>query len=311
MERIITYKIDNDHQNMTILQFLKQKLYTDKAIIALKKTPEGIRKNGVWAYVSDRISSGDILTIKLLEADCSENIVPEKLPLDIVYEDEDILVVNKPHNMPVHPSQNHHTGTLANAAAYYFMMQQKPFVFRCVNRLDKDTTGLTILCKHQLASGIMSNMVAGKYLLKDHLASKEPEKLLQRTYLALCTDNGSLPSEGIIDAPIGRKDGSTIERMVDYVHGERSVTHFKRLQHNAEKGISLVRLRLETGRTHQIRVHMKAIGHPLLGDDLYGGDLSLITRQALHSYSLRFVHPVTLQEMYLEQPLPEDMALII
>lgn len=311
MERIITYNIDNDHQNMTILQFLKQKLYTDKAIIALKKTPEGILRNGVWAYVSDKISSGDILTIKLLETDCSENIVPEQLQLDIVYEDEDILVVNKPHNMPVHPSQNHHTGTLANAAAYYFASQHKPFIFRCVNRLDKDTTGLTILCKHQLASGIMSNMVSGKYLSKPPLSSAEPQKLLQRTYLAICTDNGSLPLEGIIEAPIGRKDGSAIERIVDYEHGEHAVTHFKRLQHSSAKGISLVRLRLETGRTHQIRVHMKSIGHPLLGDDLYGGDLSLITRQALHSYSLSFIHPVTLQEMYFEQPLPEDMSQII
>ena len=293
MERIITYQINETFQNTTILQFLKKKHYTYKAIIALKKTPEGILLNGVWAYINQKISSGDILTIKLLETESSEKIVPEKLDIDIVYEDEDILVVNKPANMPVHPSQNHYTGTLANGIAYYFAAQGKPFIFRCVNRLDRDTTGLTILCKHQLASGILSNMVS--------------ERLIKRTYLAICTDDGSLPQNGTINAPIARKEGSTIERIVDFQKGEDATTHFKRLLHLPDKQISLIQLRLETGRTHQIRVHMSSIGHPLIGDDLYGGDCTMINRQALHSYSLKFTHPITLQEMYFEQELPEDM----
>ena len=293
MERMITYHIDETFQGLTILQFLKKKNFTSKAIIALKKTPEGILLNDVWSYVNQKISSGDILTIKLLETECSEKIVPEKLDIDMIYEDEDILVVNKPHNMPVHPSQNHYTGTLANGIAHYFESQGKPFIFRCVNRLDRDTTGLTILCKNQLAGGILSDMVS--------------KRLIKRTYLAICTDNGSLPENGTIDAPIGRKEGSTIERVVDYEKGEGATTHFKRLLHLPDKQISLIQLRLETGRTHQIRVHMSSIGHPLLGDDLYGGDCTLINRQALHSYSIHFTHPVTLEEMYFEQELPEDM----
>ena len=293
MERIITYQINETFQNTTILQFLKKKHYTDKAIIALKKTPEGILLNGVWAYVNQKISSGDILTIKLSETESSEKIVPEKLDMDIVYEDEDILVVNKPANMPVHPSQNHYTGTLANGIAYYFAAQRKPFIFRCVNRLDRDTTGLTILCKHQLASGILSNMVS--------------ERLIKRTYLAICTDDGSLPQNGTINAPIARKEGSTIERIVDNEKGEDATTHFKKLLHLPDKQISLIQLRLETGRTHQIRVHMSSIGHPSIGDDLYGGDCTMINRQALHSYSLKFTHPITLQEMSFEQELPQDM----
>ncbi len=297
MERIITYQIDAAFQGNTILQFLKKRLYTDKAIIALKKTPEGILLNGVWAYVNQKVSSGDILTIKLSESESSEKIVPEKLDIDIVYEDEDILVVNKPANMPVHPSQNHYTGTLANGIAYYIAAQGKPFVFRCVNRLDRDTTGLTILCKHQLASGILSNMVS--------------KRLIKRTYLALCTDIDSLPENGTIDAPIARKEGSTIERIVNFEKGEHAVTHFRRISHHADKSISLIQLHLETGRTHQIRVHMKHIGHPLIGDNLYGGDCSLIKRQALHSYSLQFIHPITLEEMYFEQELPEDMGDIL
>ncbi len=319
MERIIHYEITDEFQGNTILQYLKKRLYTDKAVIALKKTPEGILLNGTWAYVNQKISSGDILTVKLAETECSENIVPEQIDLDIVYEDEDILVINKPANMPVHPSQNHYTGTLANGAAYYFAAQDKPFVFRCVNRLDRDTTGLTILCKHQLASGILSNMVS--------------KRLIKRTYLAICVDDGSLPDKGVIDAPIARKEGSTIERIVDFKTGERAVTHYEKIRHFPEKQVSLISLQLETGRTHQIRVHMTHMGHPLVGDDLYGhlqtlhnlaattlhdidccshiNALRLMNRQALHSYSLRFIHPVTLQEMYFEQALPEDMAYII
>jgi len=297
MERIINYSIQEDHHGLTIQQFLKLRLYTSKAIIALKKTPEGILLNGTWAYVNQKISSGDILTVHIVETEISEKIVPEHIPLDIVYEDDDILVINKPADMPVHPSQNHYIGTLANALAYYFEKQHKPFVFRCINRLDKDTTGLTILAKHQLASGILSDMVS--------------KRLIKRTYLALCIDNGALPSNGVIDAPIARKEDSTIERCVDFEKGEYAVTHFTKIQHFSDKQISLIKLQLETGRTHQIRVHMKYIGHPLIGDDLYESDCTLIRRQALHSYSLSFLHPVTLKEMYFEQELPKDMARLL
>ncbi len=304
MIRVITYDISMDFEGFTILQFLKKKLYTDKAIIALKKTPEGILLNDVWAYVNQRVSSGDILTVKLAEPETSANILPEKMDIDIVYEDEDILVVNKPSDMPVHPSQNHFTGTLANGIAYYFASQEKPFVFRCVNRLDKDTTGLTILTKHQLASGILSDMVS--------------KRLIKRTYLCLCEDDGTLPENGVIDAPIARKGDSIIERCIDFEQGERAVTHYKRLKHfpiafsdienlPLQTGISLVELHLETGRTHQIRVHMSHIEHPLLGDDMYGGDCRLIQRQALHSYSLEFIHPITGESMKFVQELPDDM----
>lgn len=296
-ERVITYEIDESFDGKTILQFLKARCYTDKAIISLKKTDEGILRNNIWAYVNTRLSKKDILTIRLIETESSENIISEEYPVDIVYEDEDLLVINKPYNMPVHPSQKHYTGTLANAMAYYFQSQNKPFTFRCVNRLDKDTTGLTILCKHQLAGGILSNMVS--------------KREIRRTYLAVCTDDGSLASNGTIDAPIGRKEGSVIERTIDLEQGERAVTHYKKLYHDPEKQLSLIQLYLETGRTHQIRVHMKYIGHPLLGDELYGGDTSLIKRQALHSYSLQFTHPITLEEMCFVQELPEDMQKLI
>lgn len=301
MKRVITYEIDAEHNNLTILQFLKKKLYTDKAIIALKKTPEGILKNGIWAYVNEKVSSGDILTINFMEESVSENIVPQKLKIDIVYEDEDILVVNKSANMPIHPSQNHYTGTLANALAYYFKEKNEEFVFRCVNRLDKDTSGLTIICKNQLAGGILSDMVA--------------KREIKRTYMAICEDDESLPEEGTVNAPIARKEGSSIERIVDFDSGERAITHYKVLERNVDKGVSLISLQLETGRTHQIRVHMKHIGHPLIGDGIYGNQESqenkLIERQALHSYSLEFIHPITLKQLTFKQELPVDMSNIL
>ena len=129
--------------------------------------------------------------------------------------------------------------------------------------------------------------------------------------MALCLDNGTLPSEGIIDAPIARKEGSTIERCVDFENGEHAVTHYRKLNHYPDKRISLIKLQLETGRTHQIRVHMQHIGHPMIGDDLYQSDCSLINRQALHSCSLQFTHPVTLEKMHFEQKLPEDMMILL
>jgi len=301
MKRVITYDVGTEHESLTILQFLKKKLYTDKAIIALKKTPEGILLNGTWAYVNQKISSGDILTITFLEESVSENIVPEKLNIDIVYEDDDILIVNKPANMPIHPSQNHYTGTLANALAYYFKERNEEFVFRCVNRLDKDTTGLVIICKNQLASGILSDMVA--------------RREIKRTYLAICEDHGLLQMEGVIDAPIARKEGSTIERVVDFVNGEHAVTHYKVLERHLDKGVALISLQLETGRTHQIRVHMKHIGHPLIGDGIYGNLSSstnkMMDRQALHSYSLEFLHPIKLKKMYFQQDIPLDMRTLL
>lgn len=301
MKRVITYKINTEQENISILQFLKQKLYTDKAIIALKKTPEGILKNGIWTYVNEKLSSGDILTINFTENEVSENIVPEKMNIDIVYEDEDLLVINKPANMPIHPSQNHYTGTLANALAYYFKEKNEKFVFRCVNRLDRDTSGLTIICKNQLSGGILSDMVS--------------RREIKRTYLAICEDDGSLPEEGTIVAPIARKECSTIERIIDFEKGERAVTHYKVVKRDLDKGTTLISLQLETGRTHQIRVHMNYIGYPLIGDGIYGNFTStankLMDRQALHSYSLEFMHPIQLKKMHFEQALPFDMQNIL
>ena len=252
MERILEYEISKADAGKTIKDYLQEKGFSGQNIVELKKMKESILLNGVWEYVTCRVKEGDILRIHICEEESSEKIPPVELPFPIVYEDEDIVVVNKPADMPIHPSLNNYENTLGNAAAYYYAKQNKAFIFRCINRLDRDTTGLTILAKHMVSAGILQSQMV--------------ERKIKREYLAI-VDGRIEEDTGTIDAPIGRKDGSTIERMVDFENGERAVTHYRVL--GRKKDATLVALKLETGRTHQIRVHMTHKGHPLLGDFLY------------------------------------------
>lgn len=295
MKRTLTYRITEKENGIPIGNFLRSICYSTQVIIALKKIPESILLNGKWEYVNKKLNAGDELTIHLIENESSPHISPIPLPLNIVYEDEDILVVNKPADMPIHPSMNNHDNTLANAVAYYFHAQNVPYVFRCVNRLDRDTTGLTILAKHMLSAGILSDMVR--------------TRTLQREYQAIVCGT-TLPDEGTIDAPIARVEGSTIERQVDFEKGESARTHYKVLKRDLTKNLSLLSLTLETGRTHQIRVHMKHIGFPLIGDFIYNPDKTYINRQALHSCRLSFSHPITGESLEFFAPLPEDMTMM-
>ena len=275
MKRIFNYTIPTEYNKQTLLSFLKDKKYSSQIITHLKRTENGILLNGEWGRVRDILRAGDVLTIQLLEDVSSENIVPMNLALDIIYEDEDILIVNKAANTPIHPSQGNYDNTLANAVAYYYQQKGESFTYRCINRLDRDTTGLLIVAKHMYSASLLSDMVG--------------KREIHREYLAIAT--GEVPEIGTIVAPIGRVDGSTIERHVDEELGDYACTHYQRLAYN--NGYSLVSLKLETGRTHQIRVHMKHIGHPLPGDFLYNPDYSVINRQALHSHKLSFKHPIT------------------
>lgn len=294
MERTLEYIITNEFHNKTVEQFLKAQDFPHQAIVQFKKTNKGILHNGIWAYTSEKLSAGDTLTLHLVEDVAESSIAPIFVPLTIVYEDEDLLVIDKPANMPIHPSMNHHEGTVANGLMYYFKEQGKSFTFRAINRLDRDTSGLTMVAKHLLSGGILSRMVSTKEI--------------KRTYQAIC--QGKIPESGTIDAPIARVADSTIERCVDFDNGERAVTHFKRIAYDEEKALSLVELQLETGRTHQIRVHLKHLGHPIIGDFLYHPDYTFCQRQALHSASLTFVHPITKKEMHFTSPLPEDLKCI-
>ena len=296
MNRIFSYRISEQEEGLTIGQFLKNKGYSHPMLVHLKKTERGIVLNGEWSYVYIKLKKGDVLDISLMETGSSENIPLTAITLDsfmkmVVYEDEDILVLNKPAGLPVHPSMGHHEDTLANYCAYYFHELQKVnsgFIFRCVNRLDRDTSGLVLIAKNMFSSARLSN--------------QQLNHEIHRTYMAVVT--GVTPKSGTINLPIARKEASVIERCIDMERGENAITHYTRL--DSKNDYSLLKIQLETGRTHQIRVHMKAIGHPLPGDFLYNPEYTHIKRQALHSYRLEFFHPITNEALSFTQNPPED-----
>lgn len=290
MKRIFTYQIEANEHGWSVKHFLEAKGYSHAVIVLLKRTEYGITINGNWCYINDTLSSGDLLQVTLLETAENEHIVPSALPFGILYEDDDILLANKPADMPVHPSLNNYSNTLANAVTYHWKESGISCPFRCINRLDRDTTGLVLIAKHALSGAILSRQMM--------------QRAIHRTYLAIA--EGETPLSGKISAPIARKEFSAIERTVDFETGEPAVTNYIRIA--AHNGLSLLALQLETGRTHQIRVHMKYIGHPLIGDFLYHPDLSQIRRQALHSWRLTFSHPITNENCCFYAMLPEDMA---
>ena len=292
--RTIRYMIDKRCSGKTIEQFLKNKGYTRQSIVDLKKMDRNLLIDDEWVFTNHKLKENDELVVRIQETEVSEKIVPVNLPFKIVYEDDDILVVDKPSNMPIHPSLNNYENTLANAVAYYFDKQGMGFVFRCINRLDKDTSGLTILAKHQVCAGIMYSQMAQHKIHREYMAIVEGE---------------DIEDEGCINLPIGRVEGSGIERCVDLINGEKAVTHYKTICRF--NGKALISLHLETGRTHQIRVHMTHIGHPLIGDWLYNPKNAEMSRQALHSHKLNFVHPITGEEMNLTSDIPEDMKKVI
>lgn len=288
MKRRLTYRITSENCGGTLERFLKEQGFSRHILTCLKRTEQGICVNGARAYTSCLLHEHDIVTVLLPDEPPSAHIVPVPLPFPIIYEDDDLLVIDKPAGMPIHPSINNYDNTLANAAAWYFSRKGESFVYRCINRLDRDTTGLLILAKHMLSAAILSRMSAAREIHREYLAVAK----------------GCVPASGTIDAPIARKETSAIERCVDAAHGEHAVTHFKRLAFDGT--YSLVSLKLETGRTHQIRVHMKHIGHPLPGDFLYCNDFSRIQRQALHSCHLEFLHPITQKPLAFTAEIPAD-----
>ncbi|MSC84410.1 RluA family pseudouridine synthase [Eubacterium sp. am_0171] len=294
MDRMLDYTVQINEDGLRVEQFLRRRGYSRQNLVELKKMPLSILVNGSPRRLNEILTDMDTLTVHIQEHISSLQIPPVRLPLDIIYEDEDIIVINKPAGMPVHPSINNYTNTLANGLAWYYREQGKPFIFRCTNRLDRDTSGLTIIAKHMLSSNILSRMTV--------------RHEIRREYLAIA--RGSVqPAEGTISAPLSRKPGSVIERIVDFDHGERAVTHYHVVEE--KNGHSLVSLLLETGRTHQIRIHMKYLGFPLIGDYLYNPDMEYMQRQALHSCCLALSHPITGEKLEFHAPLPGDMRRVL
>ncbi len=290
--RKITYQIEEQDVGRTVLSFLKERGYSSRVLAGLKRNPYGITIGRKRVTVQKQLKKGDSLTVRIANREAqanNEHILPVDLPLSVLYEDEDVLVVDKPPHLATHPSLGNHGATLAGAVAHYLLQTNKEFVFRPIHRLDKDTSGAILLGKNAHSAGVL-----GEDLKQNRV---------QRTYLAIL--EGTLPAEeGTVDAPIARVPGSVLARQVDPA-GDRAVTHYRVLA--ANNGISLVRLKLDTGRTHQIRVHMAHLGAPVAGDFLYGKEDPALGRQALHSETLRFTQPVSGEEIVLRVPLPEDL----
>lgn len=237
--------------------------------------------NGKNVTVREKIATGDV--IELHFADDEKSAIPEALPLSILYEDSSVLVLDKPPQMPTHPSKKLQLGTLANAFAYYMESKGKPHSFRPINRLDRGTSGLVVAALDPLSAGKLSGKVDKRYI---------------------CVCRGEIAENGTIDAPIALENGSKIKRCVS-PDGQRAVTHFKRLFANGH--ISVAEVSLETGRTHQIRVHFANMGNALIGDTLYGEPDESIDRQALHCISVSFTHPITNEPISVKGELPSDI----
>ena len=260
----------------------------------IKWLPDGITVDGVRVTVRYRVQPGQTLSVRISDPDSAGQPVPVDGPVDVVWEDADLAVVNKAPGVLVHPSHGHFDDTVGNYLMGRWRAAGEAAGFHPVHRLDKGTTGLLAVAKHPY----------GQEKLKNQLHTGD----FRRVYLAVC-DGIPAPPEGIIDAPIGAVPGSLIAREVR-ADGKAARTHYRVLRTSGAR--SLVELELETGRTHQIRVHMAHIGCPLTGDFLYGTeDHDLISRPALHSSRLELTHPVTGERLALSLPLPEDMARLL
>lgn len=289
----LEYKIKENNQYYNIKEVLKKEFHISDRLVSKLKHAKQIYLNNKPAYVSEKLEVGNSIVVDLDFNEISDNIIPTKVNLDILYEDDALLIVNKPCNIPVHPSVDHYTDSLSNGIRYYFDSIHLNRKIRPVNRLDKNTTGIVIFAKNEY--------------IQECLIKQMKNNIFKKEYLALV--EGILENvSGIINAPIARKENSIIEREISD-NGSTSITHYKVIKEFSS--YSLVQFLLETGRTHQIRVHCKYVGHPLLGDTLYGNSSELINRQALHAYKINFIHPITNQNIEIVADLPDDIKKLI
>lgn len=289
----LEYIVDNLTKYENVKQVLKEEfLISDRLIVKLKNSKQ-IYLNNEHTFINQKLKIGDEIFVDLDFKETSDNIVPTKMNLDILYEDDGLLIVNKAPFMPVHPSMDHFEDSLSNGIKYYFNSIGLKRKIRPVNRLDKNTSGIVIFAKNEyMQECLIKQMKSGSF---------------KKEYLAL-VDGVIDKKMQVIDAPIARKDDSIIERCVSE-NGDRAITEVELLQ--TFDNYSLVKCNLKTGRTHQIRVHLSYIGHPILGDDLYGKKTEFINRQALHAYMVSFIHPLTKELFKIDAELPKDISDLI
>lgn len=287
--------VDKEDTGRTIAAILKERLFFSRTLLRRIKREGQVSLNGWQALLVDRVKEGDVLLVDTGFSQQSD-IDPEEIPLYIVHEDNSLLAVNKPAGMLVHPVRRERHQTLANAVMFHWLKQGKRnAVFRPVYRIDRDTSGLVLVSGSHLAHLALVGQILGK--------------TMKRLYIAMA--EGMVQADwGTVDEPIDRKPGSIIERQVSPA-GVPAVTHYRVIRRLPEINATVLELSLETGRTHQIRVHMAHLGHPLLGDSLYGGSCRHIKRQALHSYRLVFSHPQTGEKVDLRCSLPGDIKRLI
>ncbi|MBM7571547.1 RluA family pseudouridine synthase [Aquibacillus albus] len=282
--------ITKEQEGIFIRDYLREVRGLSRRLIkAIKFNGGSLLVNGELSTVRRKLIEGDELEVILPPEERGSYMKPEKLPLDIVYEDDDVLVINKPSGVATIPSFNHVSGTIANRILGYYDEHKLDYTVHIVTRLDRDTSGLMLVAKHRYSHSILSN--------------DQKQGLVNRRYYAII--EGKLGNKnGVVDLPIARETDSIIKRRV-HDDGQRAITRYE-----VEKEIgetTLLDIKLETGRTHQIRVHFSHLGHPLIGDDLYGGDMTVMKRQALHCRLLSFIQPTTKERINLSSELPEDM----
>lgn len=289
----LSYIIKHTDCYSNVLEVLKCEFSISERLLRKLKLSHSIFLNHNVVFPNHTVQAGDIISIIIQFDEDNSNILPTKMDLCIIYEDACYLVINKPFGIPVHPSMEHYTDSLSNGVKYYFDSLHLNRKIRPVNRIDKDTSGIVIFAKNEYIQECLVRQ------MKSHLFQKE--------YIAICEGIFENKKE-TIHAPIARKENSIIERCVNET-GDDAITHYEVIKESKLDNISysVVKCILETGRTHQIRVHMQHIGHPLLGDTLYGSSSSLISRQALHSYKVQFIHPITKEAVSYIATLPNDI----
>lgn len=300
--RPLVAAVSEAEHGMTVRRVLERQLGVSRKLLSqVKQTEHGLTVNEIRAYTTAPVAAGDIIRVRM-EREISEDILPQPIPVQIVFEDEDLLIVNKPAGMIVHPTHGHYTGTLANGIVYHWQEAGEKVRFRPVHRLDEETSGLVAIAKTSYVHQQLSEQMQANGILK-----------LYRAYVYGCPE----PAEGTVDAPIDRDPDQPHVRIVT-PEGYPSITHYETIAHyessSDKPAAAAVRLKLETGRTHQIRVHMKHIGCPLIGDKMYGTQQGVeekwedaVGRQALHAEILGFTHPITKKWMEWRADLPPEL----